>query len=42
MKLFIYCSGGFGKEIMDMARRINRIESKWEEICFIDDIRQGD
>ena len=42
MKLFIYCAGGFGTEIMDLARRVNRLESRWEEICFIDDIRQGD
>lgn len=41
MKLFIYCAGGFGKEIMDMARRINKLENKWDEICFIDDIPTG-
>jgi sugar O-acyltransferase (sialic acid O-acetyltransferase NeuD family) len=41
VKLFIYCAGGFGKEIMDMARRINKFESRWEEICFIDDIFQS-
>lgn len=42
MKLFIYCAGGFGKEIIDLARRINALENKWEEICFIDDLPQGD
>ena len=42
MKLFIYCAGGFGKEIMDLARRINKNENRWEEICFIDDLPQGD
>lgn len=42
MKLFIYCAGGFGKEIMDMARRINRFESRWADICFIDDVIQAE
>lgn len=37
MKLFIYCAGGFGKEIIDTARRINTSSNKWDEICFIDD-----
>jgi sugar O-acyltransferase (sialic acid O-acetyltransferase NeuD family) len=37
MKLFIYCAGGFGKEIIDTTRRINRSDNKWDEICFIDD-----
>ncbi|HQQ88438.1 MAG TPA: hypothetical protein PLA72_10605, partial [Smithellaceae bacterium] len=37
MKLFIYCAGGFGKEIMDVARRINNLENRWDEIYFIDD-----
>lgn len=37
MRLFIYCAGGFGKEVMDTARRINKRCNKWDEICFIDD-----
>jgi len=39
MKLFIYCAGGFGKEILDTAKRINKFNKKWDEICFIDDVR---
>jgi len=35
--LFIYCSGGFGKEVMDVARRINKDANLWSEIIFIDD-----
>jgi len=42
LKLFIYCAGGFGKEIIDTARRINKCANKWDEICFIDDARTGD
>jgi sugar O-acyltransferase (sialic acid O-acetyltransferase NeuD family) len=42
MKLFIYCVGGFGKEIMDLARRKNAVENIWDEICFIDDFVKGD
>lgn len=37
MKLFIYCAGGFGKEVFDMAGRINASRNTWDEICFIDD-----
>ncbi|WP_345811779.1 acetyltransferase [Paraburkholderia sp. PREW-6R] len=38
-KLFIYGSGGFGKEVMDFARRQNAVAPAWSEICFVDDIR---
>jgi sugar O-acyltransferase (sialic acid O-acetyltransferase NeuD family) len=37
MILYIYCAGGFGKEIMDVARRKNAITSSWSAIKFIDD-----
>ncbi len=37
MKLFIYCAGGFGKEIADTAMRVNQSNNKWDEIYFIDD-----
>jgi sugar O-acyltransferase (sialic acid O-acetyltransferase NeuD family) len=37
MKLFIYCAGGFGKEIFDTAKRANDSQNIWDEICFIDD-----
>lgn len=38
MNLYIYCAGGFGKEVMDVARRLNEILKKWENIKFIDDV----
>lgn len=38
MKLFIYCAGGFGKEVMDSARRVNKSKNIWEEILFMDDM----
>lgn len=38
MILCVYCAGGLGKEVMDMAEEINLEESRWEEIVFIDDI----
>lgn len=38
MILYIYCSGGFGKEIMDVARRKNLISQQWTEIKYIDDV----
>jgi len=37
MKLGIYCAGGFGKEVYDIALRINKKTSCWDEIFFIDD-----
>jgi len=37
MKIFIYCAGGFGKEVFDTAKRINKSQDKWDEILFIDD-----
>lgn len=37
MKLFVYCAGGFGKEIMDVAIRSNISNYRWDEMCFIDD-----
>jgi sugar O-acyltransferase (sialic acid O-acetyltransferase NeuD family) len=37
MKLFIYCAGGFGKEVMDSVKKINEAEGRWDDISFIDD-----
>jgi len=36
-KLCIYCVGGLGKEVFDIATRINNIYSRWDEIFFVDD-----
>jgi sugar O-acyltransferase (sialic acid O-acetyltransferase NeuD family) len=41
-KLFIYCAGGFGREVFDVALRVNEASSRWEEIAFIDDGHLGD
>lgn len=40
MILFIYGSGGLGREVYDLACRINIVENRWNEISFIDDIRE--
>jgi len=37
LKLFIYCAGGIGREIYDIAYKINMAENTWDEISFIDD-----
>lgn len=37
MKLCIYCAGGLGKEVFDIAYRINHTKSRWDEIFFVDD-----
>jgi sugar O-acyltransferase (sialic acid O-acetyltransferase NeuD family) len=37
MNLGIYCAGGFGKEVYDVAIRQNNIEKRWKKIFFIDD-----
>ncbi len=34
--LFIYCAGGFGKEVMDVARRA-AAHAYWQEVVYIDD-----
>lgn len=38
MFLFIYCAGGYGKEVYDLAQRINTKNFKWKAIYFIDDL----
>lgn len=37
LKLFIYGCGGFGREVLELARQINKTEHKWKEIHFVDD-----
>jgi sugar O-acyltransferase (sialic acid O-acetyltransferase NeuD family) len=37
--LFVYGAGGFGKEVMDIARRQNAATGQWSELCFVDDVR---
>ena len=41
MNLYIYCAGGFGREVLDIARRLNAIHKVWNDICFVDDIYEG-
>lgn len=38
MKLLIYCAGGFGREVMDTARRRNAASGCWDSIDFVDDV----
>jgi sugar O-acyltransferase (sialic acid O-acetyltransferase NeuD family) len=38
MNLYIYCAGGYGKEVLDIAVRVNNTYKKWDQIFFIDDI----
>jgi sugar O-acyltransferase (sialic acid O-acetyltransferase NeuD family) len=38
MNLIIYCAGGFGREILDIAYRINSVSKRWEDIKFLDDV----
>jgi sugar O-acyltransferase (sialic acid O-acetyltransferase NeuD family) len=42
MNLGIYGTGGFGKEIFDIACRENADNKKWESIFFIDDFKEND
>ncbi|EUC21277.1 sugar O-acyltransferase, sialic acid O-acetyltransferase NeuD family [Burkholderia sp. BT03] len=37
-KLLIYGAGGFGKEVMDVARRQNAATGQWTDIAFVDDV----
>jgi sugar O-acyltransferase (sialic acid O-acetyltransferase NeuD family) len=38
LDLYIYCAGGLGKEIHDLALRINYRFKHWDSILFIDDV----
>lgn len=42
MNLYIYCAGGFGKEVMDVARRRNNATHQWGDIKFVDDVLAGE
>ncbi|WP_162300666.1 acetyltransferase [Anaerosacchariphilus polymeriproducens] len=35
--LAVYCCGGLGKEVMDLAQSINKVEDKWDRFIFVDD-----
>jgi sugar O-acyltransferase (sialic acid O-acetyltransferase NeuD family) len=35
--LLVYCAGAFGREVMDVARRVNEQEPRWRELIFVDD-----
>lgn len=37
MLLGIYCSGSFGRQILAVARDINKKEKRWDSFLFIDD-----
>ncbi|MDU7199167.1 acetyltransferase [Phytobacter diazotrophicus] len=38
MKLAIYGAGGLGREVLELAMQINKLQSRWSSLCFIDDI----
>lgn len=40
MLLAIYGAHGLAKEVYIIARKINQINNKWDEYCFIDDINE--
>ena len=37
MILYIYCAGGFGKEVKDIASRLIITGADWESVIFVDD-----
>lgn len=40
MILAIYCAGGLGKEVHNLAMYVNNCEHKWDKIIFVDDITE--
>lgn len=36
-RLFIYCAGGLGRDVLRLSQRINRESARWSEISFVDD-----
>jgi len=41
MNLFIYCFWRVGKEVLDIAHRLNQAHSFWDRIAFLDDTRKS-
>lgn len=37
MILLVYCSAGFGMEMMDLARRVDAAGKRWDQMAFLDD-----
>lgn len=42
MILYIYCAGGFGKEVKDIAQRRLEAGRRWIELVFVDDASSVD
>ena len=40
MILAIYCAGGLGKEVYDLALYVNRARNLWTDIVFVDDVKE--
>lgn len=40
MILGIYCAGSLGKELYDIAARVNLAGKRWDKIIFVDEIRE--
>lgn len=41
-KLAIFCAGNLGKEIYDIAKRVNDASPRWEGIFFVDNHKKSD
>lgn len=39
MVLGVYCAGGLGGCVIEMAKEINENSKRWEHICFINDVK---
>ena len=37
LNLFVYCCGGFGREVASLAHRINKTQQRWDRIALLDD-----
>jgi len=42
MILYIYCAGGFGKEVKDIAQRQLEAGKFWKQLVFVDDVLSVD
>lgn len=36
--LYIYCAGGFGREVLDIAESLNKDSRLWSALYFLDDV----
>jgi hypothetical protein len=42
MNVYIYCAGGFGREVYDTAKRAHALSTRWKSTDFVGDFIAAD